>query len=146
MCTSFCAHICTSFTTLCIQYPCKFAAFIIYVTQPKTDQTNLASSIVNREPYCRSGSWSAWSEKTGKPPQALRLPPKKPPRAISDTGDPSTNKQDSVWTNNKQTKLSDKGGDLGSTPRREFYLFPYFLWFHVCERKLQRLEWCDFKS
>jgi len=47
---------------------------------------------------------------------------------------------------NKQTKLSDKGGDLGSKPRREFYLFPYFSVIPppVCERKLQRLEWCDF--
>merc|ERR1712038_86107 len=47
-------------------------------------------------------------------------------------------------TTRKQTQLSDnRGGDLGWTPRREFYLFPYF---SVIPRLCVRLSSGNFKD
>lgn len=70
--------------------------------------------------------------KDPKDPKPYKSHPPQPPGAVSDTeGEPVVNvsllSALQNKTTRKQTQLSDnRGGDLGWTPRREFYLFPYF--------------------
>lgn len=87
--------------------------------------------------------------KDPKDPKPYRSHPPQPPGAVSDTeGEPVVNV--SLFsalqnkTTRKQTQLSDnRGGDLGWTPRREFYLFPYF---SVIPRLCVRLSSGNFKD
>ena len=53
--------------------------------------------------HCRSGSWSARSEKTGTPPKPYDSRPKTS-GAISDTRDPSTNKPTRLSLNEQASK------------------------------------------
>ena len=64
------------------------------------------------------------------------------PSVIQETRQ-QTNKTRFEWTTSKQSSVIE---EETWDPRRgeNFTYFLIFLWFHVCERKLQRLEWCDF--
>ena len=89
------------------------------------------------------------SNKDTKDPKPYRSHPPQPPGAVSDTeGEPVVNvsllSALQNKTTRKQTQLSDnRGGDLGWTPRREFYLFPYF---SVIPRLCVRLSSGNFKD
>ena len=84
-----------------------------------------------------------------KDPKPYKSQPPQPPGAVSDTeGEPVVNvsllSALQNKTTRKQTQLSDnRGGDLGWTPRREFYLFPYF---SVIPRLCVRLSSGNFKD
>lgn len=83
--------------------------------------------------------WEDWNS-----PQALWLPPqnlggyqwyKRPVNK-------QTNKTQFEWTSKQSSVIEEETWD-----RRRGEIFTYFLiflWFHLAERKLQRLEWCDF--